>query len=155
MKDTQMADDNTLSQVLDDDFLLDQIEDLPGFITPPSGAYVVSLPKGIEEKEINDAKYFDAHFTVKEVMEVTEKLKDGEDLPKEGDMFNVIFKRDNKFGMGNFKTVFKSVAEKFNCKTIGEVRENAKGAEFLMVVKRTYNKDKDRHNVNIVRSVLV
>lgn len=134
-----------------DDFLLDDIEDLPEFVTPPTGAYLVEIPKGIEEKEINDNSYYEAGFTIVEVVEVAEKeLGENETLPKEGDMFSMIFKRDNEFGMGNFKKLAKIIAQHFSLTTVGEVRAASTGLKMLVTVKRKYDGKKDRFNLNLV-----
>lgn len=149
-----MVEINT-SNMVDDDFNLDDIEDLPGFVVPPTGAYLVHLEKGIEEKDINDSKYYEVAMQIKEILEVTEKLKEGEELPKPGDIASMIFKRDNEFGMGNFKSFAKSIAEKFGLKKVGEVKEHSKGLDMIIVVKRTYDEKKDRHNMKLVKSQVV
>lgn len=150
-----MATDNkgVLENQIDDDFILDDIEDMPGFVVPPTGAYIVVLEKGIDTKEINDGHYYEIPMTIKEVVEVSDKaLDDGEQLPKEGDIASLIFKRDNAFGMGNFKNFVRSISEKFGVTKVGEIREHAKGLEMLVVVKRKYDKEKDRHNINVTKS---
>jgi hypothetical protein len=153
-----------LDQVIDDDFILDEIADLPGFITPPTGAYLCLLPKGIEEKSLKNKsgeedKYYDAPLTIKEIVELNQgNLEEGEEPPKAGDMFNILFKRDNEYGMGNFKLFAKSIAEKFGCRTVGQIRENSKGLEMLLILKRRNGKDKngnDIKNINLVKAVVV
>ena len=149
-----MATDNKIA-VVTDDFLLEDIEDLPGFVTPPTGAYRIRLDKGIEDKEINDNPYFSVELTILEVMEVVEenleKAEDGtpEALPKEGDIATLLFAKDNQFGMGNFKSFVKSIAEKFGLRKVGEIREVAKGLEMCVVIKRKWNKKAERFNINV------
>ena len=150
-----MATDENKIATVNDDFLLDDIEDMPGFVVFPSGAYHVRLDKGIEKKEINDKNFYDIPMTVVEVAEISEKLAEHESPPKIGDIGNLLFARENKFGMGSFKSFVKPIAEKFNCKTVGELLDNSKGLELLIVVKRRYNKDKDSYNMNAVKSVVI
>lgn len=140
-----MADDVKAATV-DDDTILDDIEDLPEFTTPPSGAYLVSLDKGIEEKKINNEPYYDVQMVIKSLVSVPETgLHEGEKLPKEGDMFNFIFNRANEFGMGNFKKFCMPIREKFGARTVGEIKEKAKGLEMLIVLKRKAKKDKQKN----------
>jgi len=147
-----MSETNELGFEVGDDFLLDDIEDLPEFVSPPTGAYTVLLPDGIVDKEINDANYFDIKMVIQSVEEIDQKgLDENEVPPKVGDMFNLIFKKDNKFGVGNFKKFAKGIAEHYRLRTVGEVREKAKGVLLLVVVKRAWNKKAQRHNVNVER----
>jgi hypothetical protein len=145
-----------LSTAVDDDFLLDDIEDMPGFVTPPTGSYTVRLEKGIEDKIVNDAPYYNIPLTITSVMEVLPSaLEEGETLPKEGDMTSLLFKRDNEFGMSNFKQFVKSIAEKFNARKVSEIRAAAVGLDMVVVIKRKYDKKNDRHNLNIVTAAVL
>lgn len=152
-----MATDNKIA-VVTDDFLLDDIDDLPGYVTPPTGAYRVRLDKGIEDKDINDSPYFSVELTILSVEEVDEsaleKSEEGvvEALPKEGDIASLLFAKDNQFGMGNFKAFVKSIAEKFGIRTVGEIRESAKGLEMLVIIKRKWNKKAERFNINVTNA---
>lgn len=141
---------------VDDDFILDDIEDMPGFVTPPTGAYLVDLHKGIEIKEINDASYYEVAMTIVENLDVDEKKLDaGESLPKPGDIASMIFKRDNEFGMSNFKKFAGSIAERFKVSKIGDIREASKGIQMMIVIKRSYDKKADRHNINVVKAQVI
>ena len=80
---------------ISDDFLLDDIDDLPGFVVLPTGAYTVRLDKGIEEKTINDANYYDVQMTLVEVLDLDAKhLDEGEVAPKAGDLAGMLFARE-------------------------------------------------------------
>lgn len=149
-----MADDNKGAiTTVDDDFLLDDIADLPAFATPPNGAYIVELEKGIENLEINGSDYYQIAMTIRECVDVAPKsLDEGEQMPKDGDIATVIFKRDNSFGMGNFKTFIASIRDKFATKTVGEVREAAKGLRMLVILKRKWNKENERYNMNVTKT---
>lgn len=160
-----MADkvDNLLETAVDDDFLLDDLDDLPSFVAPPTGAYIVSLDKGIEDRTLEDKKtkedrtFYNVPMTIVSVEEVNQKdLDEGEVLPKEGDSFNILYDRSHRVGMGVFKQNFLvPIAEKFGLKKVGEVKEASKGIQMLVIIKRTYDKDKDRHNVNIKKSAVL
>ena len=142
-----------LETEIDDDFDLDNIEDMPGFITPLSGVYTCVMEKGIEEKEIDGEKgtanYYDIPLIMKEVHETTEEPDDESPLPKEGDQFNLIFKRNNAFGMSNFKAFVRPIAEHLGTKKVGEIREQSKGLEIMVVLKRRWNKKSERYNIDI------
>jgi hypothetical protein len=154
-----MSDSHKVGQLtaaVDDDFLLDDIEDMPGFVTPPTGAYSVCLEKGIEVKDINNSSYYEVAMTIKELLEVQEKnLEDGESMPKIGDIASMIFKRDNEFGMSNFKKFARSIAEKFGVKSIGDIRNASKGLDMIVVIKRKYDKKADVHRTEITKAQVI
>jgi hypothetical protein len=149
----------------DDDFSLDEIEDLPEFKIPPTGAYLMTLEKGIVDIEHNDIEYFTIPMTIKEVMEVNEKsLDDGEVLPKEGDIVTVWFSRKpsenqkdqtKNYGLSNFKKFFAPVADRFGVKKLSEIRGVAEGLELLVILKRSYDRKADRHNLKVERTEVV
>ncbi len=141
-----------LENEVDDDFVLDDIEQMPGFITPPTGAYIVSLDKGVQEKEINDENYYDIAHTIISVEEVSDKALDEDEVPpKPGDMFNIIFNRGNKIGMSNFAKYMLPIAKHAGVKTVREARAVTEGLQILIIVKRRYNKKSDRHNIEVTR----
>ncbi len=143
----------TLDTDIDEDMLLDDIEIMPGFVTPPSGAYLVTLEKGVERKKINDANYYSVEMTIQEVLDVQEKaLEPGEVLPKEGDMATMIFARKNKFGASEFVKFMQPIAAHFNCRTIGEAIQAAKGISLVVVIRRKYNEKRQTHNISVVKS---
>lgn len=149
----------------DEDFSLDEIEDLPEFKIPPTGAYVMTLEKGIVDIEHNDIAYFTIPMTIKEVMEVHEKsLDDDGVLPKEGDIVTVWYSKKpsenqkdqtKNYGLSNFKKFFAPVAEKFGIKYLREIREVAEGLELLVILKRTYDRKADRFNLKVERTEVV
>lgn len=133
------------------DTTLDDIEDLPQFIVPLSGAYTLNF-SGINDKEINDKEAFDCDFTVEEVHELTEEanVAEGEAAPKVGDKFNLPYFKGNKFSTGLFKSdILKPIASHFQLKTVGEVVAAVKDIKVMMIVKRSYNKKADRYFAKI------
>lgn len=155
------TDDNILDAEIDDDFLLDDIEDLPAYTVLPTGAWLVTLDKGIEDKELKDSKgvvkkFFDVPLTVVECVEMSpEALSEGEAMPKAGDISNLLFDRKHKMGMGAFKEFFRPVAQQFHCKSVAELKAVVSGLQLMVVVKRTYNADKDRFNMRVKRVEVV
>jgi hypothetical protein len=144
-----------LDHIVDDNFSLDDIEDLPSFKVPPTGAYTVELTKGFFDVDINDEPYWQIDMTILSVEDVNEKeLGEGETMPEVGEVCSTVFHRRNAFGVGNFKKFVLSIAQKYNITfsekgAIGKLREVMPGVQMLVILKRVYNKDKDRYNLNV------
>jgi hypothetical protein len=110
----------------------------------------VELTKGIFDVDINDEPYWQVDMTILSVEDVNEKeLGEGESMPAIGEVCSTVFSRGNKFGMGNFKEFVRSISEKYGVKTVSEIKEKAVGLQMLVILKRVYNKDKDRYNLNV------
>jgi hypothetical protein len=139
------AADST-SSILDG--TLDDLADLPGFKQPPTGAYAVSIVS-IEEKKIGDHPAVEAKFKVKEVMEVTEKNVEDAEMMLVGDEFGIAFMLDNDTGVGFLKEFLKPLAESLNTQKNRETMAGAKGMDVVLVVKRTWNKEKEQHYCNL------
>lgn len=151
-----MASDSELAQVVGDDFVLDDLENAPGFIVPPNGAYHVKVdPAGIQDKEINDADYYAVNLELVAVVEMAGKLDDGEEHPKPGDIMSLLFNRKNLFGMSNFKKFATPIAQKFSLKTIGPVKEASKGIDMLIITKRKFNKKNEQWNMNVEKATVL
>lgn len=134
MPDTELRD-------FDLDMTLDDIEDLPAFAVPLSGAYVIRSDEGFELKDINGKPAYSGNFTIKEAVEVTETPKEGEEFAKVGDVMGLMFMRDNEFGRGNLKKFLLPVAAKTGLKNVGALLGACKGTDFLVVIKRKASKD--------------
>lgn len=150
--------DNKLEAILHDDDLIDNIEDLPGFVTPPTGAYLFELSKGIEDVEINDKSYYKVNCTYGDVVEVHDKHKERDEstgeyeaLPKAGDIVGFLFDRSHELGRGSFKNFIKPIATHFNCSRVGEARQKAIGLRVMITLRRSYNKKTDRYNMQATR----
>lgn len=137
------------------DMSLDDIEDLPGFVTPPTGSYQVSVETVPEIKQINDDNYLEVKLTIIEAMEITEALGADEQPPKAGDQFSYAFNLKNKVGTGNLKKFLTSVKERLGTSNLREITEGMKGMTLLVVNKRTYDEKKDRHYANAKKVVVV
>lgn len=143
-----MADAYTLENEITTEMLLDDIPVLPGYVQLHSGAYLVSLEKGIELKEIDETNYFSVECTVVEVMEVSEKLGEGEKANAPGDIQSFLWARNHAVAVTNFKNFVTPIAAKFGCQTVQDVIDVSKGLQMIIIGKRTYNKDKDKYNFN-------
>ena len=143
------------------DMSLDDLSDLPQYLQPPTGAYLVVLNDGIMEKDIEmegkePMPIFEAAMTIKTVMEVEKSaLDEDEEMPKPGDTFTQSFQRTNEFGMGAFKEFLKPIAKKLGQTNIGVLIGASKGMELLVVVVRTYNKAKGRNFTRIKKLEVV
>ena len=74
---------------------IDDIDDLPGFETPPAGQYILTV--NCEVKEVNDKQCVEASFVVEETVE----LKNKEDVQAvKGTKFSTLFMLENEFGVG-------------------------------------------------------
>jgi hypothetical protein len=146
MSDTQAVEFNL-------DSSLDDIADLPGFATPPTGVYKVLLAKGMEQKVVADHPAIDMPMTIQEVLEVKpEALNPGEELPKIGDIASTVFMLDNDTGKGKLKEVLKPISAAVGETTVRAILEKTKGLELIVVMKRIQDKkDKDKYYSNIVK----
>lgn len=123
---------------VDLDATLDDIDDLPGFVSFPTGAYVVTLAKGFESKKIGEHPALEMAMTLKEIMELPEgNLDAGETMPKPGDIATQVFMMDNEYGAGNFKEMAKPIKEMLGGNpSIRAIMEASKGVDMMIVVKR-------------------
>jgi hypothetical protein len=138
------------------DASLDDIADLPTFKAFPSGAYIVTLEKGMESKKIGEHPAIDMPMTLKEVAEVTEKDVDESELPKPGDIANIAFMLDNNVGAGKLKEVLKPIGEHLAISgPISAIIAQTKGLELLVILKRTKDKDNAERKYNSIVKVSV
>lgn len=136
------------------DMSLDDIDDLPSFKTFPSGAYHVMLAAGIICKDVNNKDCAEIAMTLVKVEEITEVLPhpnaEGEDKePAAGDVMTTLFQLDNATGAGLFKEFLKPLAAHTGERNIQAICDKSKGLELMVVIKRTWNKDKDRFFGNL------
>jgi len=135
---------------------LDDLEDLPEFKAFPSGAYIVELPDGMEEKEI--AKHPAVAMKVKhlETKELSDPNTPVEEQAKPGDQGDIAFMLDNETGRGFLKLALKAVREKFPAAGSNrELMALTKGVQALIVVKRTRDEQKQRNYMNLVKMALI
>lgn len=150
-----MSDDKfKLEKAFDLDATLDDIEDLPGFGVFPSGAYQIELHEGIIfKKDVGGHPAMSVNMKLEQMMELTEGLAEGEKEPQPGDICGTAFMMDNKVGADAFKKFVAPIAERLQTKKLSDLVVDEKGAgankskgmKLLVILKRTYNKDKDQH----------
>lgn len=150
-----MASDPKAKVVVNLDTPMDDIDDLPGFLVFPSGAYTVLLVEGLIEKDIADHSAIEMAMTLKEIHEFTDPVEEA-DKPKIEDVCSTAFMLDNATGAGMYKEVLKVLAEKFG-KGLSkrELNAAAKGLLCMVVLKKTHDKDKDRDYCNLKKIAIL
>jgi hypothetical protein len=128
------------------DGTLDSLPDLKGFSVFPSGAYRVSLPDGLVEKQIGEHPAVELLMRCEEVLELTEP---GEEAPAVGDECSSAFMLDNDTGLGFFKEIMKVIIPACGASNIRQAMEACKGMEFVAVLAKTHDKAKDRDYCNV------
>lgn len=137
------------------DQTLDDLPDLPGFKVPPSGGYAVTITSN-SIKDVGDHKdSVEAKFKIKEVLEISEKNVPDDEMPVIGEEFNVLFMTDNETGAGFLKEYLKVLGPAVGSTNVREVLENSKGMDLLVVISRKWNKESERHNVNLKKVEVV
>lgn len=148
-----MADDKGKIAEIDLDMSLDDIEDLPEFLTPPSGAYQVTQVSH-EKKEIGDHPAMEVKFKVEQVLEMTGDLDEDEKTPEAGQEFSMVYMLDNKFGAGSLKDYLIPIAKKAGSTSVADTLSAGDGMSLIMVINRTFNKKKDR-NYSKIKKIAV
>lgn len=152
------ADDKGAIEALGDDAVLDDIEDLPGFASFPTGAYSITLAEGLARKKINEHDAIEMAMTLDEVMELTPENLDANKLqevegdekpPMIGDICTTSFMIDNKFGVQKLKDASADIVKCIGSSKISDLCSQTKGMKLLVVGKRTYDKAKDRFYFNL------
>lgn len=152
------GDDKGAIEALGDDAVLDDIEDLPGFASFPTGGYLVTLAEGLARKKINEHDALEMAMTLDEVAELTPENLDANKLqgiegeekpPMIGDICTTSFMLDNKFGVQKLKDATSEIVKRIGTSKISELCAQTKGMKLLIVGKRTYDKDKDRFYFNL------
>lgn len=88
---------------------LDQLPDMPAFVTWPDGAYRCLVTA--ELKEINEAPVVEAKYTLKEVLELADPAATP---PVAGATNNEAFFLNKELGQGKLKEFLIPFAERFN-----------------------------------------
>lgn len=158
------ADKWALENDVELDMSLDDIEDLPGFATFPTGAYLCILHEGILAKMIGaegkeQKPIFEIPLKLKEIVEpisvdnLDAEQDDGtqEQPPKPGDICTIGFMRNNKVAVAAFKKFCGPLSARLGTKNIGQIASGCKDMTVTVVLKRTYDLGKDRHYVKVKR----
>ena len=140
--------DTNLNALLD--MQLDDMKDLPEFKVLNPGAHRVTIE--FETKEIN--KHPTVELKVKLIETV--ELADPSATPDEaGTECSTAFMMDNEFGQGQLKEILKPLAEHFGTNKFGEIKEQAKGMEVLIVTKQRQNKEKTQTYLAITKLAVI
>jgi len=142
-----MVEKNSNFVPVSDDQDLGDLPDLPKFSTFPNGAYVVLSEAGIEAKDIAEHPAYEFAMKLEEILEVTGKIADDEELPKVGDIASVAFMVDNEFGAGNFKEFMKPLGKAFGTTNIRSIREMSVGKKYMVVLERVNGKKENADKV--------
>lgn len=136
---------------------LDDIEELPGFLQLPTGVYRVSLPEGVQRKDINDHESAVLHCVVEETLELKEgDLEFGEKAPKKGDICDFAFMLDNKVGASNYKSqVASPLSEHLSTRNLAAIETGCKGMQVMLVVAREKNKESGKSYCRIKRLMVI
>lgn len=137
------------------DGTLDDIEDLPGFLVYPSGAYLIELHAGLVKKAIGTHPAVEMAMKCLEVKELSNPTEDSSIAPKVGDVCTIAFMLDNEFGRGNLKKVLDPIGERLGTKKNSEIIAASKGVKAIVVIKKTKDEKKDKEYANLLRFVPV
>lgn len=154
------SEDFKLNNALTLDATLDDIEDMPGFKIPVSGAYKMTFTGGAEQ---DDPLSWKLDFKIDEVIEIVEKGLDPNDdddkPPIVGDIMSLMFMRDNKLGVDAFKKVMKPIAVGMKIDTkdkpISELFHECKEAKLLVVIRRKWNEKHQAHFCNVKKIAVI
>lgn len=124
------------------DGTLDDIDDLPGFLVFPSGAYLIELAKGLEKKAIGAHPAVEMAMTCLEVKELANATADEANKPKIGDICTAAYMLDNPMGQGKLKEVLKPIGDKLGLSKNSEIMGASKGVKALILMQKT-TKEKD------------
>lgn len=134
MSDTHNA---ALDSLLD--ATLDDLADMPSFVTPPAGAYMATIVS-METKQIGTHPAIEVNFKLLE----TRELADPTATPVAAGMpVSCAYMMDNEYGQGDFKNLMKPIVTATGSASVREAMEAAKGMEVLIVSKIRLGKKVD------------
>jgi hypothetical protein len=140
-----------LQKEFDLDTDLDSIDDLPGFATFPTCAAMFEVKDIPEKKDVGDHPAIQFDLTLIEMLELKEEnlTIEGEQPPKVGDIQSLTFMLDNAFGVDGMKKFLKPIGEKLGTMKPSQLFPQMKGMKLVVVLRRTYNKERDQHYARI------
>lgn len=131
------------------DACLDDLADLPEFGVYPAGAHRVTIE--FAKKEINGKQAIEAAFNLVEHLELTDPTATPMSAGAKG---SVLYFLDNEFAQGQLKAVLKPIAESLGASRLGDVIDQAKGMEVVIVTKQRMNKDKTQTYCDIKKLIV-
>lgn len=161
-----MADVSDEVMELDLDTVLDDIEDLPGFKTFPTGVYRFVFEDPMEEKTVNEMKGIGTRLKLLEVMELDPKsliASENEKAPEVGDIQELWFNTSTKKGHGFLKLFVTPLSESSQINqgavpgkvSIRSIMSRCAGVQVLTVMRRTYNEKKDAYYTNVKKVAVI
>lgn len=131
------------------DCVLDDIADLPEFLTFPAGAHKVTI--SWEKKEINQSPAVSLNMTYIEPIELTSP---DAVAPNTGDKSSCLFMLSNEWGLGALKKATKDLAESIGTSKLAEILEQTEGFEVVVVTKVRTNKEKTATYTDVTKMVM-
>lgn len=123
------------------DMSLDDVEDLPEFVTPPPGHYKLLLKK-LEQKTLSEKPALVFSYAVIETLELSNEA----DTPVAGDLkseFSETFFLNNEKGLAFAKKNLAPLSAHFGVKTVRELIAACEGGvEVAATIKNRANKEK-------------
>lgn len=116
---------------------MQEIDDLPDFITPPNGSYKVRV--GCEQKVQNDKPAVQFRY---ELLEVVELANPAEAKPAEKSIFTETFYLNNEVGPKALKRHIKEVWDKLGG-SLGECLKSIDGQVYYVTTKQRKYDSKD------------
>lgn len=118
------------------DATLDDIADLPEFLTLPAGAHKVTI--NWEQKTINSHPSLSLNMTYIEALELASP---DAVAPNAGDKSSCLFMLDNEYGLGALKKATKGLAEALGVTKLSDIVAQSEGFEVIAVTKIRSKKD--------------
>lgn len=129
------------------DSSIDDLCDLPEFVTFPAGVHTVTIDW--EKKEVNKHPALEIKMRLMETVELAQPETDTP--PSPGAETSVLYMLDNEFSQGKLKAIMKSLASQLGTGTISETIEASRGMEVNAVCKVRQNKEKTQSYTDIVK----
>lgn len=127
------------------DMTLDDLEDLPSFAPFPIGAHRVLA--SFNTKDINGSPSVTLDF---KMIENIEMANSQDEVPKEGDTSNTMYRLGNKYAEGNLKKVAAPFMKALGFTKIGELIEGANDIECIIITGlRPDKNDKDKFYLDV------
>ena len=138
-----------------DTLSMEDIEDIAEIMPLPTGAYTLQ-GVSFEQKEAGDHPLLEVKFKIVSVNELKNKeLAKDEKVPEEGSETSFGYVTDNKFGLGSLKELLRPVAVQFGTSKVPDLLNIlADGTQLNVIIKRTYNKDRERYYAKIKKVTL-
>lgn len=131
---------------------LEDLADLPEFLVPPAGSYIMRI-KDFSVKEIAGKEAAEVKLVVVSTQELTNPVDESTPETKahtypvaDGTETSLAFMLDNEFGVGNLKRFTTPIAAALFVSTTRDAMEGSKGMELFMTTKvRVAKKDGARY----------